>query len=237
MRASTLRAISVLVLFFTAGVVSAQGQEQDKARQENKPVLMKTISGDSNQQAEPNKAAGDVNQQTQPPRQGRERIRRQTRENLPPPSPGEARVRGRMRPGMPTDANGLPAVKGKGEPNGQEGAVGKTPAKDAQRQQPSTTIEQQITQEEAKHRDRLARLTRIRELAEQQGNTELVAKTDKLLEEENQLYIAKIQRMSHRRNRVIGFTDNNTPDVNKMANIHDANRAGARPSFKDRRRK
>jgi hypothetical protein len=237
MRASILRAISALVLF-TAGVVSAQGQEQGEVRREYKTILMKTNSSDSNQQADPNnKVAGDVNQQTQPPKQGRERIHRQMQGRLPPLSPGEARGKDRIRPGMPTDANGLSAVKGRGEPNGREEAAGKTPAKGAQRQQQFTNIEQQISQEEAKHRDRLARLMRIRELAEQQGNTEMVAKSDKLLEDENKLYVSKIQRMSHRRNRIIEFADKNTPDVNKMTNGYDANRAGNRPSVKDRRPK
>lgn len=239
MRTSNLWVISVLVLFFAAGAFSAQSQEQGKARREIKPVLIKTIPGDSNQQVEPNnKAAGDVNQQTRTPRQSREQIRRQTQERFQPPSPLDAK-KGRIRPGKPVDANGLPAVKGKGEPNGGEAerAVRKSLDRDAQSQQALTTIEQQIAQEEAKHRDRLARLTRIRELAEQQGNTEMVAKTDKLLEQENQLYTAKTQRMSHRRNRMTGITDKNTPDINKMANVYDANRGGNRQPFKDRRRK
>jgi hypothetical protein len=240
MRASSLWIASVLVLFFAAGAFCAQGPEQDKARRENKPALIKTTSGDSNQQAEPdNKAAADVNQQTQPSKPSRERPRRQLQRRPQPSSPVGAKDRGGLRLEKAADTNSLQAVKGKGEPNGQEKerSVRKSLDRDAQRQQSLTTIEEQIAQEEAKHRDRLARLTRIRELAQQQGNTELVAKTDKLLEEENQLYAAKTQRMSHRRNRMIEFADKNTPDVNKMTNIRDANREGVRPPVKDRRRK
>ena len=56
----------------------------------------------------------------------------------------------------------------------------------------------QMVHEGAKHRRRLVRLKRIRELAVQAGNTKAVERVDKLLRKEYQRYGRKQQRMSTR---------------------------------------
>jgi len=83
-------------------------------------------------------------------------------------------------------------------------------------------IEQQISAEQATHRERIARLDRIRQLAQQQGNAEVLGKVDNILKQENQVYSAKSQRLEHRKNRVIEFSGKNKPpgaaDANKNVN-------------------
>jgi hypothetical protein len=74
------------------------------------------------------------------------------------------------------------------------------------------TIEQQLSLEEAKHRERLARLNRINALAQQQGNTEAAAQTDKLLQEEQRRYDMMMQRMEHRKNRAVEFSKKAAPE-------------------------
>jgi hypothetical protein len=71
-----------------------------------------------------------------------------------------------------------------------------------QHKQQLKAVDQQLAQEQAKHRERLAKLTRIRELAQQQGDTETVGKVDKLLEQDRQRYEAKTQRIERRKNAI-----------------------------------
>jgi hypothetical protein len=79
-------------------------------------------------------------------------------------------------------------------------------------------IEQQLSSEESKHRDRLARLNRVRELAQQQGSTEVVAKADKLLAEEQQQYDMKMRRMELGKNRIVEFLERAAMDKDKKKN-------------------
>jgi hypothetical protein len=79
-------------------------------------------------------------------------------------------------------------------------------------QQQLLVLERQLTNEETKHRDRLARLSRIRELAQQQGDSETVARVDGVLEKEKQLYEMRTLRMSSRKQRIIESQE----DVNSL---------------------
>ena len=104
---------------------------------------------------EPNQRAAPADLQQQ---QG-EQIRQQARQRI------------RQRIG-PYDTNAPPGVRSRmGSPGGA------TP-NNVQNQQLQQSIEQLMATEEAKHLDRLARLNRIRELAQQQGNTELAARAE-----------------------------------------------------------
>jgi len=91
----------------------------------------------------------------------------------------------RPRQGGPADkdANRPADVVEKGK------TLGKEHAKQAQ------AFQKQIRHEDAKHMERHARLVRIRELAVQKGDTEMVARVDKLMEKEQQVYSRKVQRM------------------------------------------
>jgi hypothetical protein len=103
-----------------------------------------------------------------------------------------------------------------------------------QHQQQLTAIEQQMSHEQAKHMDRLARLKRIRELAQQQGDTETLARVDKLLGQEQQRYDAKTRRMTHRKDRVVEFSEKAAQDKSKKAADADADKDSNRLQVEDR---
>jgi len=84
--------------------------------------------------------------------------------------------------GKGQEAAGKPEVKGQGQ--------GKT--------QQSKAIAKQMAHEEAKHRDRVARLSRIRELAHKTGDADKIALVDKLAAKEQQRYEAMRQRLQQR---------------------------------------
>ncbi len=167
-----------------------------------------------NLQAEPNGRAAEVNQQRleQLRQQARERMRQRALQRRS----GEAGLRRTL------DANAPAGAKGRDE------LVDKTIAGSAQRQQQLAAVEQQIVGEENKHRDRTARLNRIRELAQQQNNADIIARVDKLVGKEKQRYGAKMQRVRRRKEMVIEFSQRDAPaqggaDANKDSNQPPAN--------------
>lgn len=97
----------------------------------------------------------------------------------------EGAAASRSRQGGPADkdANRSADVVEKGK------TLGKEHAKQAQ------AFQKQIRHEDAKHMERHARLMRIRELAAQKGDAEMVARVEKLMEKEQQNYSRKVQRM------------------------------------------
>ncbi|MHC4620492.1 MAG: hypothetical protein ACYTEQ_22320 [Planctomycetota bacterium] len=56
-------------------------------------------------------------------------------------------------------------------------------------------LETQMNREEAKHNQRVARLNRIKELAEQEGSEDVLGRIEKLLQKEQRRYSFKRQRM------------------------------------------
>jgi hypothetical protein len=214
-----LGVVGALILLFTVEGALAQEQGQEEARlspagQEGTETAAKVAGQEPNLQAEPNGQAGVADQQ-------RERLRQQARERM--------RQRALQRRGGETgfgrtlDANAPAGAKGRDE------LIDKTIAGSTQHQQQLTTIEQQIVLEEAKHRDRTARLNRIHELAQQQNDADVIARVDKLVEKEKRRYDAKMQRMRHRRDLVIEFSQRAAPaqgvaDANKNSNQPPANR-------------
>ncbi len=84
-----------------------------------------------------------------------------------------------------------------GGPKGKKPAVtdvaekgkGKGQAQQAQ------ALQKQVQQEQAKHMERLARLNRIRELAEKKGDKDTVARVDKLIAKEQEVYNRKLQQV------------------------------------------
>jgi hypothetical protein len=134
--------------------------------------------------------------QVDPNEMEREQIRQQMRERA-----GQRRLRADQNE---ADAN-TPRAR-VGPEAGGKGAG-------EQHQQQLTAVEQQLAQELAKHRERLARLSRIRELAQQQGDTETVGKVDKLIEKDRRRYEAKTQRMERRKNAIIEFQGKAAADL------------------------
>ncbi len=217
MRRTVLWAVGALILLFTVDGALAQEQGDDKAPP-SPPVsgietAAKAMRQEPNLRAEPNRQAGVVDQQRE---QRRQQAREQMRQRISQRRGGEA------LPGRTLDANAPVGAKGRDEP------VDKTIAGDTQRQQQLTTIEQQIAVEENKHRDRTARLNRIRELAQQQNDANAVARVDKLIGKDKPRYDAKMQRMKHRKDLVIEFSQRGAPpqggaDANKRSNQPQAN--------------
>jgi len=94
-------------------------------------------------------------------------------------------------------------VTGKGKQGGPKGKnaekladdleKGKGKGKGAEKQ--LQAFEKQLRHEQAKHMERAARLTRIRELAVQKGDAETIARVDKLIQKEQQVYDRKLQHL------------------------------------------
>jgi len=213
MRRMALWFAGAIVLCFIVNIVLAQepnqvqGQSQGQVRRQYISPVVKVMPQDANRtstssvgtQMEPNGQAFEARQR-ESRKQMRERIReaRNERNQMAP--------RGRTGPGRPIDANVPVRTKVGPKLRDVNAPLGKNIAEANQNLGRLTAIEQQLSQAEAKHRDRLARLNRIRELAQQQGNTEAVAQADKLLEEEQKRYDMVTQRMEHRKNRVEEFS-------------------------------
>jgi len=89
----------------------------------------------------------------------------------------QAQTKGKAAKDQATDK----AAEAKGKGKGQE--------------QQMRAFEKQIQHEAAKHMERQARLSRIRELAVKKGDTKMVAQVDELIAKENQLYDRKLQQM------------------------------------------
>jgi len=72
---------------------------------------------------------------------------------------------------------GAAEVSGKGKGKGQE--------------QQAKAFQKQQQHEQAKHLERVAKLNRLKELAVKKGDTEMVARVDKLIAKENEVYTRK----------------------------------------------
>jgi hypothetical protein len=240
MRKPVLWVAGTLILGFAAGWVLAQEQGDANNKQGGDETTARAARQNTRLQ-EPNVRAGDVNQQEEQSRQqAEELVRKLTQEHRRKMQMQHGRDAIRAgsegRYGMPTDANTPTAMGYRGEPNGKgrKSPAEQLGARNANPQQRLAVIEQQMSYEEAKHKDRLARLSRIRELAKQQNNTEIVGRAEKLLEEEQNLYDAKVQRMEHRKNVIAGPSGKIPPDMGKKKTGDDKNMDSNRPSVTDK---
>ena len=76
------------------------------------------------------------------------------------------------------------------------------------REQQAQAFQKQQQKEQAKHMERQARLNRIRELAIKKGDTDMVARVDKLIAKENEVYTRKQGKMQGQpRHDVVGGTE------------------------------
>jgi hypothetical protein len=81
------------------------------------------------------------------------------------------------------DANAMKAVR---EQKGK--AVEEVKAKGQGMERQVQNLQKQMQEARAKHMERVAKLNRLRELANKQGNKEMLARIDKLMSQENQLF-------------------------------------------------
>jgi hypothetical protein len=183
-----------LILILAADKVCAAEQEPNLIRRGNAGPVTRPMRREPNQQAQ--------QQREQLRQQARERILEQSKlRQMDLNQPGDMNMPRRVR-----DAN-IPLVR----PN-------------IQPQQQLPRIEQQITAEEAKHGERLARLNRIRELAQQKNDTQTLERVNNLIEQETRLYDAKAVRLKHRRGRVLESMPKGAADMNRMPVTADGNR-------------
>jgi hypothetical protein len=90
------------------------------------------------------------------------------------------------------------AAKQADEGTAKRGKKGQTPTdtsdegKGKGQEKQAQAFQKQQQHEQAKHMERVAKLNRIRELAAKKGDTEMVARVDKLLAKENEVYTRKL---------------------------------------------
>jgi len=96
---------------------------------------------------------------------------------------------------------GKPADKGKDKVEEQTKSAEKALGKEHQQQ--LAALRKQLTHEEQKHLSRKARLERIRQLAADAGNTETVARVDKLIQNEQERYDTKRKTMTDREQKIL----------------------------------
>ena len=216
MKKTVLLAVVVSILPFTA-VFAADEQPGNESNQA--PEL--------NEKTAPAEAPA-IKQQGSEMEQMRERARQRVRERI------EERRRRAWRGGA-VDMN-----RSRIDANS---ATGFADANSLKRRE--VAIERLLSQQEAKYRERLARLTRIRDLAKEQGDEKTVEKVDKLIKQDVQLHQVKKQRMSRqremmgaRRSRLRGEPGGNLMRIEKFneVNVPDANRNVLRPPLKKRPR-
>jgi hypothetical protein len=88
-----------------------------------------------------------------------------------------------------------------GGPQGKKGGKATTDAgeqgkgKGKGQAQQAQALQKQLQHEQAKHMERQARLARIRELAVKKGDTEMIARVDKLIAKEQEVYTRKGGKM------------------------------------------
>jgi hypothetical protein len=215
MRTQLLWAVGSLVLLIAVDGALAQGQDQNQVqkaaprRVAPPPVRMPGRGPD--RQIDPNELTR------------REQRRQQMRGQIEERS---SRRRRSADQNEAVDANIPRGLKGRQEPGGKgkDALKQKAVASGEQYRRQLTEVEHQLAQEEVKHRERLARLSRIRELAQQQGDTETVGKVDKLIENDRQRYEAVTQRMERRKNAITEFMKKAAADKNKSGADADTNK-------------
>jgi hypothetical protein len=74
-------------------------------------------------------------------------------------------------------------------------AAGKSQSKGKGQDQKAQAFQKQLQHEQGKHMERVARLNRIREIAVQKNDAEMIARVDKLMAKEQEVYGRKLQKM------------------------------------------
>jgi hypothetical protein len=219
MKRIVVQIIVAVAMLSGVGAVLAQSEGAEKGENVEQRARVRRAEGrDSNNIA-------DVNQEQQRERlreDARERIRERAQQrsqertgesqqpgdaNQPATDKAEQRQTARARIRTERGANEQLADIGSGKRHVQQ----------------LEAVSKQIVHENAKHRERLAKLNRIRELAEQSGDTKTVERVDNLIEKQKQRYDVKSQRMQTRREKVLEFAKRGA-DANAPA---DLNAAGA----------
>ena len=131
---------------------------------------------------------------------GKERVKERDPQSSKAPessSAAEATVDKNVGKGKAAEQAGARGAK-QGGPQGKKGPASTETSdkgKGKGRDQQAQAFQKQQHREQAKHMERQAKLNRIRELAVKKGDTEMVARVDKLLAKEQEVYGRKQGRM------------------------------------------
>ncbi|MGE5295763.1 MAG: hypothetical protein ACM3VT_13130 [Solirubrobacterales bacterium] len=165
MKLSIVGACALAVLFWTAGQSLAQGQGQGKGQ--GKPVAPSTTEVAKPAQSLGNGVQGDKPMNTAG-KEGKKAV-----EGVD----AKAKEMGKDMQGKASDA----MEKGKGKGKDHQGQL--------------QAFDKQARHDQGKHMERQARLARIRELAVQKNDQEMIARVDKLIAKEQQVYGRKQLRI------------------------------------------
>jgi len=115
----------------------------------------------------------------------------------------------------------------KGADDAQKEAVEKAgQAKGKDHQQQMRAFEAQLQRHRAKHMERQARLARIRELAVQKGDAEMIARVDKLISKEQQVHERKGVRLQEQKRTMMGSQSAEAPTVERAPKGKGAGKSG-----------
>jgi hypothetical protein len=199
----------VVFLLVFAGITHAEDQNQP-----TQPITGNDTSQVMPKPPEPN-AQQDTMSQQERIQQMREQARQRIRERIEQHRKDEASRP--MRPGRMMDAN----LARLSDTNRMPPAV--LDANQLKRQ--SATIEQVMSQEEAKYRERMARLSRIRELAQQEGDVNTAAMAEQLLSQDLQLHQLKTRNMASRKAKIAEYAER----LKAMKDVNDVNKPIGQP--------
>ena len=181
MKKFVLSILIVILMAWSCGTVVAEnkGKEKTKAAPKN---------AEEKAEKETNRKIKTETEDTDKPK--RRRRRRAERQD------NAVRKEKSKRSGAPGEKG--PARRGSRKEDAQQAArKGRNP------HQQLRAADTQITYEQEKHSDRVARLQRIRQLAQEKGKTDTVERIDKLLEKEQKRFDAKQERINRRREKIV----------------------------------
>ncbi len=197
-------ALAVLLWIGADAMAQGKGPGQGSATQvkENAPSPDKTPQGNRSVAGTGPKEAGKVDKNA--------------------PRPDRDSTAGGPKPGTPQGKNAQPPL------NALE--KGKSPGKEGIKH--AEAFRKQLRHEDAKHLQRHARLLRIRELAAQKGDKEMVARVEKLMEKEQQLHGRKLQKFEEKSQATRQPPANVQPGAVPAAKPESGNRPQGAPDAK-----
>jgi len=186
---------AALILLFAAGSAFAEEQGQQKDNQQGTEKGIPQISAKRMEINDLNRPAGTIQSERmeQARQQAIDRMRQRVMERRGKAPQFDSNI---------VDVNSA-RLRARRELIGNRTSAENAVVKGTRQEEEMNVMGEISNQVEAKHRDCIARLNRIRDLARQQGDTETVARANKLFEKETKLYDAKAQRIQHRKEMIV----------------------------------
>ncbi len=217
--------VGALLLLLWVDMALAQGGGKDPNGQGRTGGVEPRIRPPRAEKADPNSVRQRVERQekkgdeTPAAASERERLREAARQRMR--DRVEQRREAQGAAGGDANAPGRPLPPfARDRAKGGEQADDKQAGKGPDHQQQLKAAGHQVAHEEGKHLQRTAKLERIRELAQQEGDTKTVERVDKLIEKEKQRYDTKKQRAETRKERIAQFiqarSDANAPAMRPL---------------------